>query len=186
MLIEIQRIIDLFISFLSVYCILTNTYVVECASMIRVSLLSDCLFQVTRIKQFKPDFFLHHILGLFFIQYYLQHMDETADADGIIRTILTVEISSIFLTLRYFRTFLSKALQQINDILFVCTFFYFRIYFYPVHLFTPAVYKVLSDISKDSLQHAMIFVAMYGLYGLNVYWGHMILRKLIDTDANQT
>ena len=180
-----QYILDLGISFLSIYSILTHTFLYPCIYLIGFSLSLDTVFQLTTIKPFKPEFFIHHILGLLFILFVQFH--PIPDFHDFIYSIFTVEISSIFLTFRHLYNpyFPNKTFQKINDILFFITFFYYRILYYPYALFRPRLFTLIYTIGCNDtyplFTQGLAFTAIFGLYFLNLYWLYYILKRVAGT-----
>jgi hypothetical protein len=101
-----------------------------------------------------------------------------------IKTFLCLEISSIFLALHHllqpFKKSDSKGgvvfwLKTINQIFFISSFAYFRIYQFTFFvLFFPS----LQFIFQPSLDVFFLWMGLYGLVGLNFYWMGFILKKM--------
>ena len=99
--------------------------------------------------------------GLLFLSYfcYLYYKNML----GLLHIIMITETSSIFLNLRPLG-------YQINDILFIVTFFVFRLILSPVTIY-------LYLIHPDNTEKPVVFWGMMSLTSLNIYWFYYIVRK---------
>lgn len=145
------------------------------------------------------DQLIHH-LSVIMLATFVYNYNISIDHRNILyRTILPVEVSSIFLSLRPFfnmyrkklknrpytedihqQALIIKKLENINNMVFVITFIKFRIYDYYVdiingHEFNEIIYYYAES---DILSNAYFYSGIYTLYGLNLYWFSKILRIL--------
>ena len=95
------------------------------------------------------------------------------------KIIILVEVSNIFLILKNIIPF-SKNIKLFNDILFVLTFIYFRIYYY--YYYTLRTNQQLDIIIHNYIINVYdkyyFYSSFYGFYLLNVYWTVLILNKV--------
>jgi len=119
------------------------------------------------IKSRKTDALIHGILfSLCAIYVYFN--------DNILLsyTFLVTETSSIFLNLRVFR-------KQWIDVLFVLSFFIYRI------IFTPVIsYIYLNDSTNKSLTFG--YISSISITILNLYWFYLILMKALKSNKKIT
>jgi hypothetical protein len=95
---------------------------------------------------------------------------------------LTTEISTIFLTTNNLLEFAGNMViaKNINKILFVSSFFYYRIYNYTYYLILDNnIHKTFYYYSKNNFEFCEIYGGVYGLFFLNSYWFGIILKKTI-------
>jgi glucose uptake protein GlcU len=70
-----------------------------------------------------------------------------------------------------------RQIKTANTILFIATFFYYRVYSYGCHLILNRdANRVLMKMSVGWVEGAHIYLSLYMLYGLNLYWARIILR----------
>jgi hypothetical protein len=108
----------------------------------------------------KPDMQLHHLLSLGVI-YILFDEQNNPNYKELINLIINTEISTIFLTLTGYCNYFG--------IMFVPTFFKYRIYDY---------YMNMDTILSYTEQRPLLIPVIYGLFGLNLYWGALICKKM--------
>ena len=84
---------------------------------------------------------------------------------GVFNIVLITETSSIFLNLRPF------SYKMIN-ILFVITFFAFRLVIFPI---TTYLYL----IHPDNIGKTAVFLGMASITTLNIYWFYYIIKKIL-------
>jgi hypothetical protein len=155
--------IYLTVSLVSGYCAMTNTHIILCSNMVGVLCAGELFFLKTK------DAILHHILVLFIVHYINNH----TELEYIVRDFLKTEISTIFLILR---DLIGR--HPVNDVCFVTTFMYYRIYKYSGMLLNPHLHKTLLIHSKTQYELCEIYMSMYLFFMLNVYWASLIVRKL--------
>lgn len=169
------QIMYLGISLLSSFCITTNYHVITCANIVGLMCLVDLCF----IK--KNDMRLHHILVLCMLHYMNVHPN-IKNRNEIVSTILSTEVSTIFLTMNNLLDNLNNLviLKKINKCFFVSTFVYYRIYNYSCYLiFDKNTHYIFLNYSKNNFEFYKIHIGIYGLFLLNLYWGCFILNKII-------
>lgn len=107
-----------------------------------------------------PDMVLHHVLSLMFLGSTLTLNPEEYPIEA--KTMVNVEISTLFLSANHLYP------NQLCKLLFVSTFIKYRIWDY---------YWVF--ITKDTFTNSVTNVSVYGLFGLNLYWLGLILKKAL-------
>jgi hypothetical protein len=112
----------------------------------------------------------------------MNNHSEVINRNEIISVILSTEISSIFLTLNNLLDNASGlvTVKNINKIVFVSTFVYYRIYNYSYYLiFDKNVHNTFTVYSKNNFEYCEIYVGVYGLFILNSYWSFVIFKKML-------
>jgi hypothetical protein len=87
-----------------------------------------------------------------------------------LHVIMIAETSSVFLNLRPFR-------RQWIDILFIVTFFIFRLVICPITIY-------LYIIHPHNTEKTVVFCGMICLTSLNVYWFYYIIKKTLQNVVN--
>lgn len=106
-------------------------------------------------KIIKIDMIIHHIISLLMISFYWNHEDT-------LQLVLT-EVSTPFMSMFYLHIW-----ENINKMLFVLTFFYFRIYNLGM-----LVMKRRYEVDDPAVW--LLFL----LFSLNCWWAEIIVRKLL-------
>ena len=126
----------------------------------------------------KIDIIIHHVIVMcmFSIHYFLHFNDE--DYAKMFRIIILVEISNVFLLLGQLIDKKYKILKQIINILFIATFFYYRIYFYFIHCIpnNAIIMLTMGKYTSNLFYVKLIFILFYSL---NLYWGVIIISKIV-------
>lgn len=160
------------ISMVSSFCVITNFNIVNCSNIIGLISVGDLYF----VK--KKDMILHHILVLFFLDYMNIH-DDFKYKNEIVSTLLSSEISTIFLTTNNLLDNYGNmgVFKHINQLCFVSTFFYYRIYNYSI-FFDKNIYNTFSIYSKNNFEFYKIYCVIYLFYILNLYWFSIIIYRV--------
>ena len=140
---------------------------------------SFCLIDLLFIEKPK-DMTIHHTFALLLCKY-IYNTNTNTNTNVIVHTGLSCEISSIFLiTKNIIRPYTYSNYHTVNDILFIGTFFYFRLYNF--------IYILLNDETVNNLltngpimDVIKLNVVIYGSLLLNLYWMRIILLKAIKT-----
>lgn len=132
-----------------------------------------------------PDVALHHIFVLNLTTPILQIPGLANYTHEGVATILSTEISTIFLALRGFIPQTYKNLSIINNAVFVCIFAYTRLYNYATQLIynEPLHNKLIMYLPRHN--SFLIIGAIYGLFFLNIYWAAIILKTLVKQFKSQ-
>lgn len=122
---------------------------------------------VSFYKLFVPDMIVHHILTMLLLTGYHHYPIEDTD------TLIRMEVSTPFLVL-----YKMKVAKQLNKILFLLTFIYFRIYRVGCVAYTH----------RHDITDVYIWIA-YGLWLLNWHWlitilGHFREQKIVINTLN--
>jgi len=176
---EIQKkfhlqLIYLSISMVSCFCVMKDFYVVPCSNIVGLMCLIDFYF----IK--RKDMILHHFLVLCMLHYMNNHVD-IENRSKIVSVILSTEISTIFLTTNNLLEIKGNMViaKNINKLLFVSTFFYYRICNYTYYLILDNnIHKIFYYYSKNKFEFCEIYIGIYGLFCLNLYWFGIIIKKM--------
>jgi hypothetical protein len=163
------------ISIVSCFCVITNFYVIPCSNIVGFMCLIDFYF----VK--RKDMMLHHFLVLCMLHYMNNHND-IENRSEIVSVILSTEISTIFLTTNNLLEFVDNMViaKNINKLLFISSFVYYRIYNYTYYLVLDNnIHKIFYYYSKNNIEFCEIYGGVYGLFILNLYWCGIILKKTI-------
>ena len=114
-----------------------------------------------------PDMVLHHVLSLIFLGSTLTLNPNSYLLEA--RTMVNVEISTLFLSTNHLYP------NTLCKILFVSTFIKYRIWDY---------YWVF--LTKDTFINPVTKASVYGLFGLNLYWLGLILKKALPKRSQLT
>jgi hypothetical protein len=138
-----------------------------------------CLIDFYFVK--KNDMILHHILVLGMLHYMNNH-SHIENRIEIVSVILSTEISTIFLTTNNLLDVVCNmnVLKNINKIVFLSTFVYYRIYNYSYYLILDKnIHNTFLIYSRNNFEYCEIYIGLYGLFILNLYWSCLILKKTI-------
>ena len=136
-----------------------------------------CLIDLCFIKN--KEMILHHVIVLALLHF----MNTTPDSEHkheIVCYVLSTEISTTFLITNNLLDKNKVVLKNINKVIFIFTFFYYRIYNYSYLLLDDNFQNTLTDLSKNKFEYCEIFGSLYGLLFLNLYWACLILKKCIN------
>lgn len=123
-----------------------------------------------------PDLALHHVSVIGLIATYQNNPQLLQLTSDSLSTLVSAELSTIFLIAKSYIKHPTS--QTINNLLFIITFFYTRIYSYTKYLIYnnnlhQTFYENISLFDYMSLQ-----VCMYGLYTMNLYWAAIIIKTI--------
>lgn len=152
-----------------------------CMFIISLQCLTDMLFC-------KNEFYLHHISVLLLTTF--MYMKQLENVEGQVLTLISTEFSTIFFTTRsilndnplpfHMNKITLEKIRSAVDNLFVCTFFYTRIYSYSRYLIFNKQFNqyMMMNYTNTPISFFHFYGANYVLYFLNVYWFCIILKKL--------
>lgn len=171
----------LLVSSLSTYCIINNVYLEFVCYIIGLLCLIDYFLYFCKINKLNINMIIHHLLTLLIIQFIYINSEKINNSVIknelflLIKNVLCVEISTNFLILRNLLKNSWEIIKTINDILFVITFVYFRLYHYTYYIIlSKNTYYIILEINKDYF----VFIGLYGLFLLNIYWFIFIINKM--------
>jgi hypothetical protein len=176
--------IYLSISILSTLSVFNKFQLINCSNVVGLMCLIDFFY----IK--KRAMIVHHIFVLMMIQYMNTHHNILI-RENIISVVLSTEISTIFLITNsllsnnYISDFVLKIncylvtiIKNINSILFIYTFLYYRVYNYYYNLIIDKETNIVFlKYSKNIYEFYEIYISIYGLFILNLYWSVLIFIK---------
>lgn len=127
----------------------------------------------------KIDIIIHHVIVMcmFSIHYFLHFNDE--DYNKMFRIIILVEISNVFLLLGQLIDKKYKIPKKIINLLFIITFFYYRIYYYGIHCI-PDNAIIMTTMGKYTTNLFYVKLIFMLFYSLNLYWGIIIISKIVQ------
>lgn len=173
------------LSILSTLCVINNFQLINCSNTVGIM----CLFDFLYIK--RTDMILHHIFVLLMIDYMNNNYYNIPISGNIISIILSTEISTIFLITNsllsndyiikdYLKinTYFINIIKNMNNILFISTFLYYRVYNYYFNLIIDKDTNIsFFRYTKNVYRFYEIYISIYGLFLLNLYWTTLIFIK---------
>ena len=132
------------------------------------------------------NFLLHHIvcIGLIWIGKYNNNLDYYLW----LSKCYLAEISNIFLsgknilrTLRSYGTIKTKLYENINDVLFVLTYFMVRMFY----LLPYTIIYLYSNLKSKFNYFHFILINVLLMSILNIHWSYLIIKKIIRTLAKK-
>lgn len=136
----------------------------------------QCIFDMLLCS---PELALHHLFAIGILHPFLTTPGIEMHTHNEMSTILSTELSTIFLVLRNIIPAKYKRLGAINNAIFIATFVYTRLYIYSTQLiYSEHVHYMLTTHLPPS-KSMLLFTSIYGLYFLNIYWAAIILKTLV-------
>ena len=128
---------------------------------------------------------IHHICGLICSYNSIKYFSKDYEQLHFL-TIFNTEISTVFLIIKEWmdeynikKNVTHIILYNINDLLFLSSFFKLRIYDFYNLLQNPETYKIVNGHTNDKLiTNASVYIGLYGLLFINIYWFSIICKKL--------
>ena len=127
----------------------------------------------------KPDIKLHHVMAIIFYIYVNTTCMIPEDKFLISRPVMVCEVSSIFLAINdIYEKEIKPHYVVSNQLLFVSTFFYYRVYSFYINSIINSQYH--ETINKYNSFHwdKIIWSTLYVFYALNLYWACLIGKKI--------
>jgi hypothetical protein len=129
----------------------------------------------------KTDMFIHHICLLVFV-FFRNYFTVYGYYGTILTTqLLKTELSTIFYVLEFWIPKKFLALRTVSGLAFLATFFKFRVYdmFHYIAV-NRDLYIYIDSVVKHQylLGYITSWGAFYTLYGLNLYWFTVIMKKM--------
>jgi len=182
----------------STYCVFTHSYFYECSNMIGLFCCMDFVLHVTNINKMRPSMILHHLFAISISVFTYNHIDamtlsytnNECVSMTMIKNVMSVEISTIFLMNYYLMKHMTSKIylihnllyimSQLNQVAFVSTFAYYRLYNYFVNVvMSRQIYVFISSVSKNDYYTYSGFIGLYGLFFLNCFWFYEIVQKIV-------
>ena len=132
----------------------------------------------------KPDIILHHLLCLSMSTYMYSKQLPLGIVSTQAITVLSLETSTIFLVTREYLD-KSSFLYKINNICFVSTFIYLRIYLLIKHLFLDERYLYYMNNNNSTYELFWYHTGLYSFLLLNLYWGFIIVKSIMKPVRKQ-
>jgi hypothetical protein len=131
-----------------------------------------------------PSLYLHHVLSFVTLYIYTVNFQLTRLSYSTGIAFGMIEISTVFLTIRailknYKRTHPYIAvIYNINNQIFVITFFYTRVYlYYKQVLRNQDMYDVMAQTS--AVEYHVFNTSLHLIYFLNLYWAYQIIQSFV-------
>lgn len=167
--------LTLSVSITSTISIITQYQLINCSYLVGLF----CLFDLFYVK--KLDMFIHHIFVLIMIYCFYNTLMNNNEKNIFINNILSTEISTNFLMIKSLLSkykIKNKLLNIINNICFIITFFYYRIYNYFIYIVISKKIHLIIIKYYNNYQLFFIFFSIYGLFLLNLFWMNLIIKKI--------
>lgn len=172
--------LSLSVSLFSTYCAMNHVYLIPCANIVGLRCIADLYYLKNK------DMILHHILVLLMIHHMNAH-DEIEIVQHMTAVLLSTKISTIFLTMNSLLDMKDapKTVKHLNQICFVISFLYYRIYKYSYFILDTQVNHTIWVNSRNHFEFSEICIGIYGIFLLNMYWCVLILNKVNRTIRGQ-
>jgi hypothetical protein len=122
------------------------------------------------------DLAIHHVNVIGLIAIYQNNPQLLQTTTDLLSTIVSTEISTIFLIAKPYIK--APTTQTINNLLFITTFFYTRIYAYTTQLiYNPHLHQTFYN-TIPLVDYLLMETFLYGLYIMNLYWGAIIIKTI--------
>lgn len=169
------------------FCIYQNKYLEVCCYSVGFFCIIDVGLHLLRINNLRFDMIVHHnfALCIIFLLYYHTHLvenniDDIHNKNSLIKSFLLTEVSTIFLILNsLIKNNKLIVLKKINQLFFVSTFIYYRIYYYLVNIIINSEINLfIMNISKSNFHLYYMYFGIYGLFIINIYWMVLLVNKI--------
>ena len=154
------------------YWINTSNYISILNALIKLR-----LFLITDFLLCSNEVYIHHIAALYITHNSIIYFN--TDMLYYISIILGTELSTFFLVIKLVSEYyqLKNKLTTINDLLFIITFIYTRLYLYSKYIIFNNNFNELIYKYYDYPYITIVFV--YILYILNLYWVSLMIKKIV-------
>jgi len=139
------------------------------------------IYLITDLLLCSQELILHHICSIILIQTGINIFCVNPILHYYIVIIYGTELSTLFLIFHilFEQCHITNKLTHVNDLLFIITFVYTRIYLYSKYIiFDKQIYDLLYE-KAPYLYYNIICICFYILYILNLYWFFIIIKKLV-------
>ena len=127
----------------------------------------------------KTDIKLHHLMAIIFYIYVNTTCMNPEDKFLISRPVMVCEVSSIFLAINdIYEKEINPQYVLANQLLFVSTFFYYRVYSFYVSSIVNSNYHDTVNKYNNFYWDKIIWSTLYVFYTLNLYWAYLIGKKI--------
>lgn len=170
----------------SIYNLYYNTNIIDW----KVNLFSYIYFIITGIINLyylEYNFVLHHVVcvGLIWIGNY----NKTPEYYTLLSKCYLAEISNVFLasknilrTLRNSYMIKTKIYENINDILFVITYFGIRMFYLLPYVLAYLYQNYKSEFKFEYFEFILINIILMAI--LNLHWSYLIIKKIKKIEKN--
>lgn len=174
-ILNIRNGICLFVSSFSLYTICTYN-----SELLKYNLYLIAAHCFTDLLFCTPDLLFHHFCAITLIILNLNYsINENVMIEN--KSVISGEISTFFLVFaQYLSNTHNLVLHQLNQICFILSFFYTRIYLFSKYLiYNKQLYDTFFPNSIIDLKYCIYHIALYSLYFLNIYWFSIIIKKVV-------
>lgn len=140
-------------------------------------------FLITDLLLCSKELVVHHICSIILIQNGISIFFSNNILHYYVAIIYSTELSTLFLIFKSLadQFKIKNKLTTINELLFLTTFVYTRIYLYSKYLILDnKLYDIIQE-KLPPLYNNIICVCIYTLYILNLYWFSLIIKKLVKS-----
>jgi hypothetical protein len=136
----------------------------------------QCILEILLCR---PDVILHHIAVLCILYPVTNNFDVITHFIPEMITVLQTEISSIFLSLRGIIPTKYTRFHIINNLCFLFTFVYTRLYQYINYIiYNESMYNNIILYYTPS-NATILVIGLHSLFYVNIYWGAIIIKTII-------
>jgi len=169
------------------YTVFNNVYHKMAIYQVCTTMFVDLIAAAAGLCPMKKELVIHHIFVLVFISYFITHIDVVQSKYGsvsnILNSFLSVEVSTIFLTIdsiiKGARSAPMRIIYVLNRALFISSFGYFRLWNYTREFLYPGEFQeIIAAVSKTPHWLVGMQISIYGIYFLNIYWCAKIARLI--------
>jgi hypothetical protein len=182
----------LFVSIWSTFSVITQRYLFASIYLVGICCSLDYTLHILSIRKMKMDMCLHHLFAMLIVVNFHNHITIipihlTEYLNTFISNILIIEVSTIFLILNNIvKEETMKWFKRLNQIFFIASFVYSRIYNYNVYIiFNPNIHHFIFVVSMNQWYRISILFAIYNMYLLNLYWLYLILSKVLNLNVKE-
>lgn len=123
----------------------------------------------------KLDLYIHHAIGLILYSF-LYQTNVSEYSDNFMKPFVAVEISTVFYSIKFL--YPKNYFSGLNNLLFVVTFFYYRIYNYYYSVLLNDEINYIIEKTGPVTKYCY-YSAIYNLYALNLYWFWQIIKIIL-------
>jgi hypothetical protein len=176
------------VSFISSFCIFQNKNLDNCSYFVGIICIMDIILHLFEFYTIRISMLYHHIFSLCIILFLYNHIYPVTynieNKNILIKNVLLTEISTMFLILNNIiknnKSIYCKIINKINQIIFIITFVYSRIYNYFINIIiNKEVNYFIINVTKSNIHLIYMYIGIYGLFTLNIYWFYLIIKKYI-------
>jgi hypothetical protein len=131
----------------------------------------------------EPGLYVHHITSFVMAYIYSRNIEIMKQSYHLTFGLGIIEISTVFLTIRAILRKYKRdhpyitLVYNVNDKIFVVTFFYTRVYLFLPLFFNEHVNQLIMQFS--SVEYCIFKMCLCLLYLINLYWAYQIIQVFV-------